>query len=94
MSGRLLVVRENLQMDAAYFDELSGRVRALYIAVVDRLPKTHSDLVSEFLDHAEYGLAVEWMAARLAETQATLTDDELSTFRGHRRTSWAAPPVV
>ncbi|MDT7731169.1 MAG: hypothetical protein QOK45_1422, partial [Mycobacterium sp.] len=57
MSGRISEPWDDLRVDAAYYDELAGRVRALHIAVEDRLPPGHRDLITEFLDHAEYGVA-------------------------------------
>jgi hypothetical protein len=68
-------------VDAAYYDELRGRVYALFVVVTDRLSVDCREMVAEFLDRAEYGLAVEWMAATLAETKAALSDDERTTFR-------------
>ena len=68
-------------MDSERYDYLAGEVRALLIAVGNRLPAEDSVLVAEFVDHAEFGVAVEWMAERVDEVGVALSHEELDWFR-------------
>jgi hypothetical protein len=54
-------------VDAAYYDEISGRLRGLLIRLQDRLPAADIGIVADLIDHNELGLALEHMAETLGE---------------------------
>lgn len=63
-------------MDAHFYEELRGRLVGVLVLVADRLDARAAEYVTDFLDHAEYGLALETMTDALAEAEAPLTPDE------------------
>jgi hypothetical protein len=62
-------------VDAAYYEELHGRLLGLLILVEDRLGE-HAGYVHQVIDAGEYGLALEDIAGILAYARAPVTDQE------------------
>jgi hypothetical protein len=65
-------------MDPAWFEDLSGRLMGLLIALEDRLEETDARRAHEFIDVGEYGLALEEMACALAHGSASISNQERS----------------
>ena len=68
-------------MDAQDDDRLAGEVQALLISVEPLLPQEATRRVEEFVDHAEYGVAVEFLGAVLGEAGAVLAGRNRADFR-------------
>ncbi|MEE9964909.1 MAG: MafI family immunity protein [Propionicimonas sp.] len=56
-----------------YYEVLQGRLRAILGVVADQLPRFTVDLVTEFIDANECGLALETLTEMLHESSAQLT---------------------
>jgi hypothetical protein len=63
-------------MDAATFEDISGRLRGLLIGMEDRMPVRDVQLISEFVDAGELGLALEQIADVLSEDEMPITSAE------------------
>ena len=57
----------------SYYEDLQGRLRATLILVADHLPRITVELVTEFIDANECGLALETLSEMLHESNARLT---------------------
>ena len=62
--------------DAAWYEELRGRLFSLLIMVEDRLGPEQARWVHHVIDVDEYGLALEDMVGILAYANAPVTDQE------------------
>jgi len=62
-------------VDAAYYEELHGRLLGLLILVEDRLGE-QTGYVHRVIDAGEYGLALEDITGILAYDRAPVTDQE------------------
>ena len=49
-------------MDAAYYEDLAGRLYGLLIALDDRIGRAQPQLLHHFIEVGEYGLALEEIA--------------------------------
>jgi hypothetical protein len=58
------------QFDAAYYEDLRGRVRGVLIATADLFPANQVGLVDELIDANESGVALEMLSEMLVEVQA------------------------
>lgn len=58
--------------DSSYYEELRGRLHGLLITVADQLPPITVQLVGEFIDANECGVALEIMSEMLVESRATI----------------------
>jgi hypothetical protein len=74
--GRLGLPGLTSAMDAAYYEDLAGRLYGLLIGLEDRLKREDAQQLHHFIDVGEYGLAVEEIAGALAQTKAPITDQE------------------
>jgi|ERR1035441_138256 hypothetical protein len=63
-------------MDAAYWEDLAGRLYGLLIMLEDRLGSEQAELFHEFIAVGEYGLALEEIAGALAQDKIPITDQE------------------
>jgi hypothetical protein len=63
-------------MDAAYYEDLAGRLYGLLIGLSDRLRGEQARLLHHFIDIGEYGLALEEIAGALAQHTIAITDQE------------------
>ena len=63
-------------MDAAYYEELAGRLYGLLIGLDDRIDSEQAQLLHHFIDVGEYGLALEEIAGTLAQAAIAITDHE------------------
>ncbi len=63
-------------MDAAYYEDLAGRLYGLVIIFSDRLPADQAEWLHHVIDVGEYGLALEDLAAMLACDKITITGQE------------------
>jgi hypothetical protein len=63
-------------MDQAYYDDLAGRLMGALITLEDRLPPPDRRVVAEYLDYAEYGLALEHLAWATSEAKIPIRADE------------------
>ena len=62
-------------MDAAYCEDLAGRLYGLLIVLEDRLGEA-AQLLYHFVEVGEYGLALEEIAATLAQHAMAITGQE------------------
>lgn len=69
-------------MDVAYYEEIQGRLHGLLIRLSDRLPSSSQAEVTDFIDHNEFGLALEWMADALSEKGLPVTTEERADMLG------------
>jgi hypothetical protein len=53
-------------VDAAYYEDLAGRLYGLLIMLEDRLGGQQAQLLHHFIEVGEYGLALEEIAGALA----------------------------
>ena len=63
-------------MDAAYYEDLAGRLYGLVIRLSDRLPADQAQWLHHMTEVGEYGLALEDMAGLLARGQIAITSQE------------------
>jgi hypothetical protein len=57
-------------MDAAYYDDLAGRLYGLLIELSDRLRGEQAQLLHHFIDVGEYDLALEEIAGPSPSTRS------------------------
>jgi hypothetical protein len=65
-------------MDAACYEDLAGQLYGLLIGLSDRLNGKQAQLLHDFIDVGEYGLALEELAGALAQDTIAITDQERS----------------
>ena len=65
-------------LDAAYYEDLAGRLYGLLIGLDDRLDREDVRQVHHLIEVGEYGLALEEIAGALAQATAAITDQERS----------------
>ena len=63
-------------MDAAYYEDLAGRLYGLVIRLGGRLTADEAGWVHHVTEVGEYGLALEDLAAILAHDKSAITDEE------------------
>ena len=63
-------------MDAAYYEDLAGRLYGLVIRLSDRMPADRAGWVHHVTEVGEYALALEDLAAILAHGKTAITDHE------------------
>ena len=63
-------------MDAAYYEDLAGRLYGLVIRLEGRLGAEQAQLFHHFVEVGEYGLALEEIAGALAQDKIAITDHE------------------
>jgi hypothetical protein len=63
-------------METGHHEDVAGRLRGLLVRLADRLPREQQSLIDEFIDHAEFGLALEQLADGLGEDELALATDE------------------
>ena len=63
-------------MDAAYYEDLTGRLYGLVIRLSDRLPADQAQWLHLVTEAGKYGLALEDMAGVLARGQIAITSQE------------------
>lgn len=61
------------RFDAAYYEDLRGRVRGVLIAVADAFPAQQVGLVDELIDANEAGVALEMLVGMLDEAHTHLS---------------------
>jgi hypothetical protein len=64
--------------DAAYYEDLAGRLYGLVIRLSDRLPADQAQWLHHVTEVGEYGLALDDMAGILAHDKVAITDQERS----------------
>jgi hypothetical protein len=72
-------------VDAAYYEDLAGRLYGLLIGLGDRLKGKQAQLLHHFIEVGEYGLALEEIAGALAQHKIAITDQERSDMLGLTR---------
>jgi hypothetical protein len=65
-------------LDAAYYEDLAGRLYGLLIGLDDRLDHEDARQLHHFIEVSEYGLALEEIADALAHATVSITDQERS----------------
>ncbi|HEX2819170.1 MAG TPA: MafI family immunity protein [Streptosporangiaceae bacterium] len=63
-------------MDAAYYEDLAGRLYGLLIGLDDRIGSEKAQLLHHFIEVGEYDLALEEIAGTLAEDTIAITGQE------------------
>jgi hypothetical protein len=63
-------------MDAAYYEDLAGRLYGLVIRLSDRLPADQAAWLHHVIEVGEYGLALEDLAGMLAHGKVAITGQE------------------
>jgi len=63
-------------MDAAYYEDLAGRLYGLVIRLAGRLPADDARWLHHVIEAGEYGLALEDMAGMLAHGKIAITGAE------------------
>jgi hypothetical protein len=63
-------------MDAAYYEDLAGRLYGLLITLEDRLGREQAQEFHHYIEVGEYGLALEEIAGELAQHAIAITDQE------------------
>jgi hypothetical protein len=63
-------------VDAAFYEDLAGRLYGLVIRLEDRLGGDQAGLIQHFVEVGEYGLALEEIAGVLAGKITAITDQE------------------
>ena len=65
-------------MNAAYYEDLAGRLYGLLIGLDDRLDREDARQLHHFIEVGEYGLALEEIAGALAHATVSITGQERS----------------
>ncbi|MDP9072702.1 MAG: MafI family immunity protein [Actinomycetota bacterium] len=60
------------RFDAAYYEDLRGRVRGVLIAVAGFFPAQEVGIVDELIDANESGVALEMLSEMLVEAKARI----------------------
>ena len=60
-------------MDAAYYEDLAGRLYGLLIGLDDRIGREQAQLLHHFIEVGEYGLALEEIVGSLAQDAIAIT---------------------
>jgi hypothetical protein len=68
--------------DAAYFEDLQGRLRALLISIADQLSPQTIRLADEMIDAAECGIALDMLSEMLVESGARIDKQILADIAG------------
>ena len=55
-----------MRVDAAYYEDLAGRLYGLLMGLDDRIGREHARLLYHFIEVGECGLALEEIAGTLA----------------------------
>lgn len=63
-------------MDAAYYEDMAGRLYGLLIGLDDRIGNEEARLLHHFIDVGDYGLALEEIAGTLAQDVIAITGQE------------------
>ena len=63
-------------MDAAYYEDLAGRLYGLLIGLDDRIGREQARLLYHFIEVGEYGLALKEIAGTLAQDKIAVTARE------------------
>jgi hypothetical protein len=63
-------------VDAAYYEDLAGRLYGLVIRLSDRLPADQTRWLHHVTEVGEYGLALEDLAGMLARGHIAITGQE------------------
>jgi hypothetical protein len=63
-------------IDAAYYEEVAGRLYGLLISLDDRIGSEQARLLHHFIEVGEYGLALEEIAGTLAQDRIAITGQE------------------
>jgi hypothetical protein len=84
LAARYWPTRNEHQMacDAAYYEDLAGRLYGLLIMFDDRLPGERAGLLHRFIEVGEYGLALEEITGALAQHAIAITDQERGDMLG------------
>lgn len=70
------------RFDAAYYEDLRGRVRGVLIAVAEAFPAEQVGLVDELIDANESGVALEMLVGMLRETEASVPSAVVDQIAG------------
>ena len=69
-------------MDAAYYEDLAGRLYGLLISLEDRLGREQAQEFHHYIEVGEYGLALEEIAGELAQHATAITGQERGDMLG------------
>src|SRR5436305_6358584 len=70
-----------MRVDAAYYEDLAGRLYGLLIGLDDRVGNGQARLLHHFIDVGEYGLALEEIAGTLAQDAIAITGQEYGDMK-------------
>ena len=70
------VAGQHSALDAAYYEDLAGRLYGLLIGLEDRLDRHDARQLHHFIEVGEYGLALEEIAGTLAHAPVPITEQE------------------
>jgi hypothetical protein len=73
-------------VDEAYYEDLTGRLYGLLIALEDRVGAESARSLHHFIEVGEYGLALEEIAGALAQRQSAISDQERGDMLALART--------
>jgi hypothetical protein len=93
MLDRAFGIGQAGRVEAGYYDELRGRLVGLLIQLEDRLPPADRTWIEEFIDQAEYGIALERMCELLGEATASISAKERSDLLALGATMGISPSV-
>jgi hypothetical protein len=65
-----------MRVNAAYYEDLAGRLYGLLIGPDDRIGSEQARLLYHFIEVGEYGLALEEIAGTLAQDAIAITRQE------------------
>jgi hypothetical protein len=65
-----------VRIDAAYYEELAGRLYGLLIGLDARIGNEQAQMLHHFIEVGEYGLALEEIADTLAQDTIAINDQE------------------
>lgn len=80
-----------IAVDFAQFEDLQGRLRAVFTRLADQLPVDTAGYVDEFIDSSEFGLALETMSEVLAESDGRIDSETLAMVRSLAEQMGLAP---
>lgn len=74
------------QTSQSYYDEIRGRIMAVFIDVADLLPSSTRDFVTEELDANELGVALQAIVEVLAEVGGVVTEGSVAEMEALAKT--------
>ena len=76
-----------------YYQQLEEQLTVLLTVMAERMEPKRLKLPKEFVEHAEYGLALEFLCEAITDDQVAVTDTSYAAIESLGRTMQLAPEL-